>query len=154
MPHFYVRWKFACPASSADQHENWCIVFLLPRTLVRMSHFKHSFACPCWQGNIYIDMWYRRKFLCVQQTLLKSSWCPPPPPTTTTKKKLKITGVTADAGVNMCLYHTRNRIAVQNILRPNINYFIYFETSKLILSTFPDITPQASCNKCLFNQNW
>ena len=44
-PAFYVRsWKFACSASYADQHGNWCVVFLLLRTSVTLNHCIQSFA--------------------------------------------------------------------------------------------------------------
>ena len=67
----------------------------------------HSFACSCWPGNIYryvistkILTWSTNS---IEVVLMFS------------KIKSKIVyGRDGGAGVNMCLHHTRNRIAVQN----------------------------------------
>ena len=63
------------------------------------------------EWGICIDMYYQRNFLFDPPTLLKSSWYFP-------KRDFQaenlFTGVTGDTGVNMCLHHARNRIAVQN----------------------------------------
>ena len=60
--------------------------------------------------GIYIDMYYRRNFLIDQPTLLKSSWYFPKQDF---KPKICLRAW-QETGVNMCLHHARNRIAVQN----------------------------------------
>ena len=56
---------------------------------VRVSHFMHSFACSCWQGNIYKYM-ISTKILVWSTNSIEIVLIPPPPPPPPKKKKKKI----------------------------------------------------------------
>ena len=104
--HFYVRpWKFT--QSPLQINMKIDVFFLLPRTPVRLNHCMHSFACSCWPGNIY-------RYVISTKILARSTNYIEVVLMFKKNKSKIVYGRDGGAGVNLCLHHARNRIAVQN----------------------------------------